>query len=96
MKSPYEVIERPLVTEKSIAGAEGGKYTFRVRKNVNKIEIARAVEQIFNVKVADVNTMIVRGKKKRLGRYPEGRTADWKKAIVTLRPGYKIEIFEGM
>jgi large subunit ribosomal protein L23 len=96
VKSPYEVIERPLVTEKSIAGAEGGKYTFRVRKNVNKIEIARAVEQIFNVKVADVNTMIVRGKKKRLGRYPEGRTADWKKAIVTLRPGYKIEIFEGM
>ena len=96
MKSPYEVIERPLVTEKSIAGAEGGKYTFRVRKNVNKIEIGRAVEQIFNVKVADVNTMTVRGKKKRLGRYPEGRTADWKKAIVTLRPGYKIEIFEGM
>jgi len=96
VKSPYEVIERPLVTEKSIAGAEGGKYTFRVRKNVNKIEIGRAVEQIFNVKVADVNTMTVRGKKKRLGRYPEGRTADWKKAIVTLRPGYKIEIFEGM
>jgi len=96
MKDPYEIIERPLVTEKSIAGAERGKYTFRVNKNANKIEIAKAVEQIFNVKVASVNTMRVRGKAKRLGRYPEGRTPDWKKAIVTLKPGFKIEVFEGM
>lgn len=96
MKSPYEVIERPLVTEKSMAGAEMGKYSFRVNKDANKIEIAQAVEQVFNVKVADVNTMIVKGKKRRLGRRPEGKTPDWKKAIVSLKPGYKIEIFEGM
>ncbi len=96
MKDPYEVVERPLVTEKSIAGAEQGKYTFRVNKTANKIEIARAIEQIFNVKVDNVNTMTVRGKKKRLGRYPEGKTPAWKKAIVTLKPDYKIEVFEGM
>lgn len=96
MRDPYEVIERPLVTEKSIAGTEQGKYTFRVSKNSNKIEIARAVEQIFNVKVDGVNTMRVKGKKKRQGRFPEGKTADWKKAIVTLSSGYKIEVFEGM
>lgn len=96
MKDPYETVERPLVTEKSIVSAEQGKYTFRVSKVANKIEIARAVEQIFNVKVGGVNTMTVKGKKKRLGRHPEGKTADWKKAIVTLKPGYKIEIFEGM
>jgi len=96
MRDPYEVIERPLVTEKSIAGADRAKYTFRVSRDANKIEIARAIEQIFSVKVQDVNTMNVRGKTKRLGRYPEGRTPDWKKAIVTLKPGHKIEIFEGM
>lgn len=96
MKSAYEIIERPLVTEKSMAGAEQGKYTFRVNKNANKIEIARAIEQLFNVKVDSVNTISVKGKKKRLGRHPEGKTADWKKAIVTLKSGYRIEIFEGM
>lgn len=96
MKSAYEIIERPLVTEKSMAGTEQGKYTFRVNKNANKIEIANAVEQLFNVKVDSVNTISVKGKKKRLGRHPEGKTADWKKAIVTLKPGYRIEIFEGM
>lgn len=96
MTDPYEIIERPLLTEKSVAGAGIGKYTFRVRKSANKIEIGKAVEKVFNVKVDGVNTMIVKGKKKRLGRHPEGRTADWKKAIVTLKPGYKIEVFEGM
>lgn len=96
MRDPYEIIERPLVTEKSMAGADRGKYAFRVSKGANKIEIAKAVEQVFNVKVNSVNTMMVKGKKKRLGRHPEGRTADWKKAIVTLKPGYKIEMFEGM
>ncbi|MDI6829278.1 MAG: 50S ribosomal protein L23 [Armatimonadota bacterium] len=95
MKDPYQIIERPIMTEKSIAGADQRKYTFRVNRRANKIEIARAIEQIFNVKVQDVNTINVRGKKKRLGRYPEGKTPDWKKAIVTLKPGYKIEIFEG-
>lgn len=96
MKSPYEVIERPLVTEKSMAGAALGKYSFRVRKSANKIEIAQAVEKVFNVEVEGVNTMMVKGKKRRQGRHPEGKTADWKKAIVSLKPGQKIEIFEGM
>ena len=96
MKNPYEIIERPLVTEKSMAAAGHGKYTFRVSRNANKIEIAEAVEQVFNVKVEKVNTLSVKGKKKRLGRYPEGRTPDWKKAIVTLKAGSKIELIEGM
>jgi large subunit ribosomal protein L23 len=96
MTNAYEIIERPLVTEKSVAGAEQGKYTFRVKKSANKIEIAKAVEELFNVKVDSVNTINVKGKKRRLGRHREGKTPDWKKAIVTLKPGYRIEIFEGM
>jgi large subunit ribosomal protein L23 len=96
MRSAYQIIERPLVTEKSMAGAGQGKYSFRVEKNANKIEIAKAVEDIFKVQVDSVNTMIVKGKTRRQGRYPMGKTADWKKAIVSLKPGFKIEIFEGM
>jgi len=96
MKSPYEIIERPLVTEKSMAGAEKGKYTFRVHKDANKIEIAQAVAKVFSVEVVGVNTMIVKGKKRRMGRHREGKTADWKKAIVSLKPGNKIDVFEGM
>jgi len=96
MKSAYEIIERPLLTEKSMAGAQQGKYTFRVSKEANKIEIAQAVEQVFNVKVDSVNTMIVKGKTRRQGRRREGRTPDWKKAIVSLQPGQTIEIFEGV
>ncbi|HAH87961.1 MAG: 50S ribosomal protein L23 [Armatimonadota bacterium] len=96
MKSVYDVIEQPLITEKSVSGRDMGKYSFRVKKDANKIEIAKAVEQVFNVKVLSVNTMTVKGKKKRVGRHPAGMTADWKKAIVTLAPGNNIEIFEGM
>lgn len=96
MKSPYEILEQPLVTEKSVMTAEQGKYTFRVSRDANKIEIAQAVEQIFNVKVDKVNTVTVRGKKKRVGRHPQGQTPTWKKAIVTLQPGQKLDIFEGM
>lgn len=95
MKDVYGIIEKPLITEKSVDGTEIGKYTFRVSKDANKIEIADAVEKIFNVKVRGVNTMTVKGKKKRV-RYKTGRTSDWKKAIVTLEPGNTIEIFEGM
>lgn len=95
MKDIYQVIEKPLVTEKSVDQTADGKYTFRVSKTANKIEIANAVEQIFNVKVHGVNTLTVKGKKKRV-RYKTGRTPDWKKAIVTLEPGNKIELFEGM
>lgn len=96
MKDPYQIIERPLLTEKSMDLSHVGKYTFRVAKDANKIEIRDAVEKIFKVKVAKVNTLIVKGKKRRMGRFPEGRTSDWKKAIVTLKPGQSITLFEGL
>lgn len=92
----YMVIERPLVTEKSVSGARAGKYTFKVHRQANKIEIRKAVEEKFKVKVAGVNTVTVRGKSRRMGRFRPGRTSDWKKAIVTLAPGHKIPLFEGM
>ena len=72
-----------------------GKYAFEVDMNANKIEIAEAVQKIFTVDVVKVNTLRVKGKTKRMGRYPEGKTPDWKKAYVTLKPGQRIEIFEG-
>lgn len=96
MRDPYEIIERPLLTEKTMDLSHAGKYTFRVAKDANKIEIARAVEQIFKVEVVKVNTLRVRGTKRRVGRMPEGRTSDWKKAIVTLKPGQSITLFEGL
>ncbi len=96
MRDPYEIVRKPLVTEKSMAGAAERKYTFEVAPDSNKIEIGQAIAKIFNVKVQKVNTLTVKGKKKRLGRYPEGRTSDIKKAVVTLVPGQRIEIFEGM
>lgn len=96
MKDPYNVIIRPLVTEKTIGGTAHNKYTFQVDMTANKIEIGHAVQQIFNVKVEKVNTLRVRGKTRRLGRFPEGRKPSWKKAIVTVKAGDRIEIFEGM
>ncbi|MDO8588631.1 MAG: 50S ribosomal protein L23 [Armatimonadota bacterium] len=96
MKDPYSVLIRPLVTEKTISGTAHSKYTFQVDLNANKIEIGHAVQQIFDVKVEKVNTLRVRGKTRRLGRFPEGRKPSWKKAIVTLKAGDRIEIFEGM
>ncbi len=96
MRSPYDVLIRPLVTEKAVNLAQQqNKYTFYVDKRANKIEIKKAVEDLFKVKVLSVNTINVKGKKKRVGRY-EGRTPDHKKAIVTLKPGDKIDIFEGL
>ena len=80
---PEEVIVRPIVTEKSNDGLQEGKYTFEVNKKATKVEIAKAVEKLFEVKVLKVNTMMVNGKKKRVG-YHQGRTSDWKKAIVTI------------
>ena len=80
---PEEVIVRPVVTEKSNDGLQEGKYTFEVNKKATKVEIAKAVEKLFEVKVLKVNTMMVNGKKKRVG-YHQGRTSDWKKAIVTI------------
>ena len=80
---PEEIIVRPVVTEKSNQEMQAGKYTFEVNKKATKIEIAKAVEKLFEVKVLNVNTMTVRGKTKRV-RYKEGKTPDWKKAIVTI------------
>ena len=80
---PEEIIVAPVVTEKSNDEMQSGKYTFEVNKKATKVEIAKAVEKLFEVKVSNVNTMIVKGKTKRV-RYKEGKTPDWKKAIVTI------------
>lgn len=95
-RTAQDIIIRPIVTEKSMSGVANKKYTFRVANDANKIEIARAVEALFSVKVAKVNTLHVKGKAKRVGKY-SGYTSNWKKAIVTLKPDSKsIEFFEGM
>ena len=80
---PEEVIIRPVITEKSNDEMQAGKYTFEVNKKATKVDVAKAVEKLFEVKVLNVNTMIVKGKTKRV-RYVEGKTPDWKKAIVTI------------
>ena len=89
-----DILIRPIVTEKSTALMEQGKYTFRVPLAATKIQIRQAVEQIFKVKVQAVNTMRYEGKLKRMGR-TQGRRSDWKKAVVTPKPGEAIELFEG-
>ena len=92
----YEIIIAPVITEKSMSVIADKKYTFKVAKDANKIEIAKAVEEIFKVKVAKVNTISVRGKARRMGRY-EGYTPSWKKAVVTLTADSKtIEFFDGL
>lgn len=80
---PEEIIVKPIVTEKSNTGLQEGKYTFQVAKKATKVQIANAVEALFNVKVLNVNTMTVKGKEKRVGAH-RGFTSDWKKAIVTI------------
>ena len=91
----YDIIRRPIITEKTnIQKDEVNQVTFEVDPRANRIEVQRAVEQIFNVKVAATRTMNVRGKVKRRGRI-QGKRRDWKKAIVTLMPGQRIEFFEG-
>ena len=92
----HDIIIRPIITEKSMAGTQMKKYTFEVAKNANKIEIAKAVAEVFGVEVKKVNTMNVRGRLRRQGR-SEGYTPSWKKAIVTLTESSKsIEFFDGM
>ena len=92
----HDIVIRPVITEKSMLGAVNKVYTFEVAKSANKIEIAKACEEVFKVKVAKVNTISVRGKMKRMGRY-SGYTASWKKAIVTLKADSKtIEFFDGL
>ena len=91
-----DIVIRPIITERSVSGLGLKKYTFEVAKNANKIEIAKAVEALFDVEVAKVNTINVRGKYRRQGRH-EGYTPSWKKAIVTLTEKSKtIEFFEDM
>ena len=88
----YDIILKPVITERSMAGTADKKYTFYVATSANKIEIAKAVEEIFDVKVLKVNTVNVKSKKKRM-RNIEGKTRTWKKAIVTLAEGDTIELF---
>ncbi|MBE6600026.1 MAG: 50S ribosomal protein L23 [Ruminococcaceae bacterium] len=96
MKMVQDIIIKPIITEMSMDMLEAKKYAFKVQKNATKPEIAAAVEQMFNVEVADVNTINMKRKPKRLG-YHSGYTAAWKKAIVTLKPDSKtIEFFEGL
>jgi large subunit ribosomal protein L23 len=96
MKSPYDVIIKPVISEKSMDDAQNRKYTFKVAVDANKTQVKLAVEEIFGVEVAKVNIMNVKGKAKRMGRY-EGMTAASKKAIVTLTESSKeIEFFQGL
>jgi large subunit ribosomal protein L23 len=96
MADVHDIIRRPLLTEKSMNQMADKRYTFEVDKNANKHQIKTAIEEIFNVKVIKVNTLIVKGKRKRLGRF-EGKRPDWKKAIITLAEDSKaIEFFEGL
>lgn len=92
---PRDIIKKPVVTEKSTRLMEMNKYCFLVDPRASKMQIKDAIETIFNVKVVAVNTMRGLGKLKRMGRY-EGRRPHWKKAIVTLEPGSRIEYFEGV
>lgn len=94
MRSPYEIILHPVITERSTDNARIGRYTFAVARDANKIEIKQAVEAIYRVNVLKVNVMNVRGKRRRIGRMPVGETASWRKAIVTVQPGQRIEAFE--
>ncbi len=93
MRNPHEVLVKPIVTEKSSGMMAEGKYTFKVDKTANKIEIKHAVESIFKVDVTDVKTMNMPGKLKRQGK-TQGMTSEWKKAIVTLKSGQTLPIFD--
>ncbi len=97
MKTAYDIIIRPVITEQSMEDLDIKKYAFEVAKDANKIEIKKAIEEIFGVTVIKVTTINVHGKKRQQGRYPAGKTASWKKAVVKLSADSKtIELFEGM
>jgi large subunit ribosomal protein L23 len=96
MRDPRKIIQMPLVSEKSTnLRAQENKYVFRVDGGANKLQIKKAVEELFKVKVEEVTTMMMHGRPKRLGRF-EGRRPDWKKAIVKLKKGEVIELFEAV
>ncbi|MBI4186236.1 MAG: 50S ribosomal protein L23 [Chloroflexi bacterium] len=90
-----QVLRRPLITEKNTTLQAAGKYAFEIAADANKHQVKEAVEKSFKVKVAAVNVMTVPGKRKRIGRR-QTSTQSWKKALVTLKPGDKIELFEGV
>jgi large subunit ribosomal protein L23 len=92
---PYNVLVRPLITEKGTYLSGLNKYPFEVSLAANKLQIKEAVELAFEVKVRDVNTMVMHGKMRRVGK-KQGMTKDWKKAVVTLETGQTIELFEGV
>ena len=97
MKFAYDIILRPIITEQSMEQTGIKKYAFEVAPDANKIQIKKAVEEIFGVKVEKVTTLNMLGKAKRTGRYPEGNRKNWKKAVVKLTDDSKtIEFFEGM
>ncbi|MFZ5563359.1 MAG: 50S ribosomal protein L23 [Thermodesulfobacteriota bacterium] len=92
----HDLIRRPLTTEKTTLQKESAnQVTFEVDKRANRVEIKQAVEKVFNTKVAEVHTLTVKGKKKRMGRHL-GKRRDWKKAVVKLMPGERIDFFEGV
>ena len=90
--NPYDIIKRPVITEKgTMLQEKGAKYLFQVERGANKFQIKRAIEMVFGVKVEKVNTVLMRGKWRRV-RFSRGKTSDWKKAVVTLKEGEKIEL----
>ncbi len=95
MANARDVLLRPMVTEKTTSLMQENKYTFVVASSANKIEISKAVEELFKVKVLKVHTIRVLGKVKRMGK-TQGKRSDYKKAIVTVAPGERIEFFEGV
>jgi len=95
MNEPHQIIKRPVITEKANLAKEASNHlVFEVAIHANKVEIAKAIEELFDVKVVDVTTMIIPGKPKRTGRH-EGKQSNWKKAIVKLAEGQTIDFFEG-
>ncbi len=92
MKSIYSIIKAPLITEKSARDSVYRKYNFWVAKGANKVEIKRAIEKIYKVKVARVNSLNIKGKTKKIRWNQPGKTPDWKKAVITLREGFEIKI----
>jgi large subunit ribosomal protein L23 len=93
MKNPYDIIKRPLITEKTTKLVDEGKYTFEVMPGVNKIEVKKAIEEVFKVNVVNVNIINVRKKERRVGKY-EGFRPAVRKAIVTLQKGQTLDVFE--
>ncbi len=97
MKTAYDIVIRPIITEQSMEDMDIKKYVFEVAKDATKVEVAKAIEEIFGVRVIKVTTINVKGKEKRVGANPAGYTKSWKKAVVKLSEDSKnIEIFENM